>query len=239
MPWLSDYETFHKKNRGALNARYLVHKVNSSMSGGLGDRLRGMLYTVRAAAAGNRVVLFEWSHPVSLDFFFEPGSINWRPDGLTLPKGPVFAAIDRPWHELRSGLLFSMKEDVITVHTNQYIDSPCPGCPPVTLWGSDATCLWSRMFKPLPGLELRATKQLQVLYKSSTPPPYTAIHMRLGGLTGESEIPFVRGGGSPFDNFLAAATCANRLRVHYSMDLPILVITDNHKLREMLQVSAG
>lgn len=75
---------------------------------------------------------------------------------------------------------------------------------------------------------------------------YTAIHLRLGGLTGEKDIPFVRGGGNPFDNFLAAATCANRLRVHYNMDLPILVVTDNHKLREMLQdhkfpglVSAG
>lgn len=57
--WISNYAAFHKQNRGTPSAKYLVFKANG---GGLGDRLRAMMFTTRLAVSLNRVVLFTWSN---------------------------------------------------------------------------------------------------------------------------------------------------------------------------------
>lgn len=79
------------------------------------------------------------------------------------------------------------------------------------------------------------TANPQELFNSSSP-RYTAIHMRLGGMAGESHIPFVRGGGAPFNNFLKAAQCAQRLAKHNGLPLPILMVVDSNEVRDALKV---
>jgi hypothetical protein len=147
------------------------------------------------------------------------------------------------------------------------MDSPCGSCPNLTLWGPDASCLWNHVLKPIPQLELQASRELRVscivgllfgadkngrisalhnLMSSCNTqeifntvhelPRYTAVHMRLGGMTGEPRIPFTRGGGTPMDNFISAVTCAKKLTGHHGMNTPILMITDSHKLRKKLRV---
>jgi hypothetical protein len=124
MPWLKRYEDFHKSARGKSGTKYLVHRVGSKMSGGLGDRLRGMLYTVRVAAAANRVAIFIWTHPHVLTNFFEPASeIDWRSDGIRgLSDGPVFTAIDGPLAAIRNGSIYAMQDRVITLQV--YVGNP-------------------------------------------------------------------------------------------------------------------
>lgn len=237
MPWLAEYEAFHAANRGKPGAKYLVHAVTDRMSGGLGDRLRGMLYVVRAAAASRRVVLFKWTHPHALMHFFEPGGpIDWRPDGLNLPPpGQEIRAIDSPVGPVVDGSLLNATDDVIVVHTNRYMDATCKGCPPLSLWGADAPCLWTRVFKPVATVQWRAQQQLQELFGRDALPRYVAIHMRLGGLAGETELDRVRGGGTQLGNFMAAVSCGQRLLHSHGIRVPLLMVVDSHEVRERLK----
>ena len=117
MPWLSEYEAFHKATRGAPGAKYLVHSVDGIYSGGFGDRLRGMLYALRAAAAMKRVVLFRWSYPHAVTHFFAPaGDIDWRTDGVDLSGGGLSVrSINMPVQQLEDGSLLNSDAKVITL----------------------------------------------------------------------------------------------------------------------------
>jgi hypothetical protein len=48
-----------RANRGKPGAKYLVYTACPGSSG-LGDRVRGMMYLTRQAAAFGRVILFTW-----------------------------------------------------------------------------------------------------------------------------------------------------------------------------------
>jgi hypothetical protein len=127
-------------------------------------------------------------------------------------------------------------------------------CPNISAWGSDAACMWGRIFKPIPVLQFKAQSQLQVtrpaewrvisnynenmqaMFSTVHVPRFTAVHMRLGGLTGEQAIEHVRGGGTPLNNFFSAVLCATRLARHYATAFPIVFVVDNHELRSQLQV---
>lgn len=63
--------------------------------------------------------------------------------------------------------------------------------------------------------------------------------MRLGGMAGENHIPFVRGGGSAFANFLTAAACAKRLAARHGLQMPVLMVVDDNRVRGALQVRPG
>ncbi len=76
----------------------------SMLAQGLGDRMRGMMFLLRVAAAYGRVLLIDSTHPAPFEEFFAPAAINWtmmginitgkrefhhfpahRPDGLDVP----------------------------------------------------------------------------------------------------------------------------------------------------------
>ncbi len=54
--WLTDYIAFHKANRGQPGAKYVVATCNTwcCPCGGLGDRLRGILYILMIARIHKR-----------------------------------------------------------------------------------------------------------------------------------------------------------------------------------------
>jgi hypothetical protein len=82
----------------------------------------------------------------------------------------------------------------------------------------------------------QARAELARLYPSG-PSPYVAVHMRLGGLTGEEGVPGVDRGLSPLPNFIAGIRCGVKLANSRHISLtatPALVITDNHYLRQRL-----
>lgn len=56
---MAEYAQFHRQQRGKPSTKYLVYSACPGGSG-LGDRVRGMMYLTRLAAALDRVVLFTW-----------------------------------------------------------------------------------------------------------------------------------------------------------------------------------
>lgn len=244
--WFTQYEVFHAAARGKPGTRYLIHQVpahSTGKSGGFGDRLRGMLFALRLAAATKRVLLFTWARPVELHHLLVPaGAIDWTTDGVpgynTTQQQQQKAALvlrfmNGAHHPLvLSGELSNSTEQFVIVQTNQRMDAPCKGCPALPEMDPSTACVWSRLFKPTADILTQADQELQRLYGSRVP-KYVAAHLRLGGFTGEAE--HERGKG-PLKNFAAAVRCANQLAAQHGVNssAPVLMVTDNEHLRTFL-----
>lgn len=90
--WLAEYAAFHATARNDPSAKFLIwtcnleHRPGASRyvlgndCNGLGDRLRGIMWMVRAAAAAGRVLLAMERMPAPLEAYLEPppGGIDWR-----------------------------------------------------------------------------------------------------------------------------------------------------------------
>eukprot|EP00775_Hariotina_reticulata_P003895 gene3895-4149_t len=267
--WFLQYEQFHLTNRAQPRAKYLIHKVpaTAAASGGLGSRLNAMIFTLRAAAAMKRVVLFTWEFPYGLTNFFVPGgAIDWTLHGLNVPaETKHYDFVDKDMPAVRDGSILQDSEvNFITFFTNIGADAACYGCPQIELWTREAACIWKRLFRPADDIVLRAEKQLQTLFKNSKRPPvYDALHLRLGGLTGELEFDSVEraGGRNPLQQFANAVECVRKLQQNITGSVatpltplassgstdnrlagnesdPVMIMTDNHEFRRLVQGGA-
>ncbi|GAX76353.1 hypothetical protein CEUSTIGMA_g3799.t1 [Chlamydomonas eustigma] len=234
--WIAQYETFHKAQRLKPGARYLVHRAD--MNGkGLGDRLRSMIFTTRLAYASSRVVLFSWAQPFDATEFLSPaGDIDWRAAGTgydpTSPhprfkwinvfnntwlhrfKGDTWNLLREPPRQVATGGgLLSMKDPFITIITNEPMDSDCVGCPTIDAWGPSAVQLWNKLFKVRPEIQELADQQYNRLFGASKL-PYVAVHLRFGGMTGETELDSgIRTGthSSSLQEVIAGMSCGRTL----------------------------
>lgn len=230
--WLDEYATFHSTQRGKPGTKYLLHEV-AGLAGGLGDRLRGMLFSVRVAQALRRVVLFSWQHPYPVDKFFIPsGRIDWTLSGITYQQEKLVRFIDSPNEEVTSGSLANEAAIFITLQTNMVMDGPCYGCPPLDPASKEAACLWRTLFTPQNDIVDSARQELVALY-GAVNVAFVAIHLRLGYLTGE--MAWQSRGNGPLHDFLDVIRCANGMASRHNITLPFLVATDNHNLRKFLQ----
>ena len=82
------------------------------------------------------------------------------------------------------------------------------------------------------------THLAQAMY-TELAPRYVAVHLRLGGLTGEKVFGSARSGGTPLGNFLKSIECANRMAKHAGITAPIMFVADHHELRDFLRVVGG
>ena len=121
------------------------------------------------------------------------------------------------------------------LQTNAHPAAKCYGCDEFVFYTPGALCLWNSVFRLRSDIIGQAQQHLQRLY-GEPPPPYAAVHLRLGGLTGEGELTRQRAAGSPLDIFIAAIRCASKLAAAGNITAPILVVTDNHALREFVKV---
>lgn len=234
MTWLHEYEGFHRKIRGSPSATYLVHEVEGG-SGGLGDRLRGMLFTVRLAASLNRVVLFKWNHPAPLSNFFVPGSsIDWTLDGISYKRQSVFQYMDVFDSDRLARNVAAKADKFVTVITNMKMNATCPGCPALpSLFSHDAVCLWNRILRPTPAILRKADEQLAEL--GLVGHRYAAVHLRMGGLIGEGEV---NRGSDPLSLFLEGTDCARNISMSMNFPEPkTLIVSDNHNLRRLVRRS--
>lgn len=241
--WFQDYESYHAAARGQAGTKYLVHQVpdhSVGKSGGFGDRLRGMLYALRLAAASKRVLLFTWSRPVELHHLLVPSAaIDWTINSIPefesqLDKAVVMRFMNGAHHPLvLENKLANMTDQFVVVQTNQRMEAVCPGCPELQELDASTACVWNRLFRPTASILAEAEQELQRLYGSSSP-RYVAVHLRLGGMTGEGE--HERGSG-PLKNFAGAIRCANQMARENGVNssTPILFVTDNHHLRNFLR----
>lgn len=238
--WIVDYQRFHQQQRGRPQAKYLIHEVDG-IAGGVGDRLRGMMFAVRVAHASQRVVLFDWAQPYQLTHFFSPnGHINWTLEGLAMSATRVLHCIDVVCDDVKTGAFLLYKDAVISIRTNSFMDNPCVSCPDLAPWSRDAVCLWHTLFRPNADITAQVYHQLSLLY-SRRNVRYAAIHLRLGGSVGEAELTAatepVRYAHGPLKNFLGAIKCVHALAKISNIDLastPILLITDNLYLRQFV-----
>ena len=121
------------------------------------------------------------------------------------------------------------------LQTNRHLSAACYRCEKVGYFSREAACLWDSVFKIRANIAAQAKRHLRRIYGEPSP-TYTAVHMRLGGLTGEGDFARQRTGGSALDTFIAAIGVANRLSAESNITAPTLVITDNHALREFIKV---
>lgn len=240
--WFWQYTQFHAANRGHPNAKYLVMEGSH---GGLGDRLNGALGMLRVAMVLNRVLLVRWISPFPIQEFFEPaGPVNWTTQGITMQQGLKLNFHDTPGlskQSLHDGSLLKINETWLTISTNMALNWTCYKCPKIeSFWSEEASCLWQQMFRPVAAIQRAAAAELDKLYTGGAR-PYVAVHLRLGGLTGESGKPGADRGKAPLENFLASVQCASKLAINSSINLdetPALAVTDNHALRKALQAGA-
>jgi hypothetical protein len=140
--------------------------------------------------------------------------------------------------ELQDGRLGHVQDTFLTKVSNMKLNATCWRCAAIeSEWSKDAACLWHSVFRPADAVLAAARTEFARLYPYG-PSPYVAVHLRLGGLTGEEGIPGVERGLSPLPNFIAGAQCAVKLADRLKISLaatPVLVVTDNHRLRQGLK----
>lgn len=75
---LSKYASFHAANR--QDGKKLIWFCGEELCGGIGDRLRGLTFTLLLAMASQRVLLFDWqdSRRYPPNTFLEPNVIDWQ-----------------------------------------------------------------------------------------------------------------------------------------------------------------
>jgi hypothetical protein len=156
--------------------------------------------------------------------------------GMPYQPGKVFKFVDQEgWaqQQLHDGSLDSVLDPFLTVITNLDITASCWGCATLSGWTVETACIWQNMFQPVGAVVDKARQRLQLMYPQQQ--PYVAMHLRLGGLTGEEGAPGPERGRSPLHNFLAGSRCATQLASNKSILLtqsPVLLITDHHYLRQ-------
>lgn len=254
--FLDEYAAFHHKTKGKAEARYLVyHCVGANSSdkcGGLGDRVRGMLFLFRVAIATRRILLLKWTHPLPLEMFFKPSLIDWRTEIdqehkpivrfekiMNMPKGseavwPNGTLLDlskqtfeSAWHDVK----------VANVQTNMFADAPLFEAPHL----NDKSlhfkhCLFRYLFLFSDLAESEGRKYIRRLYNNA---PYPAAHLRLGFSPDENKG---RERGVRAEVAVACArTCSARLarcsNVTPNTSVPLLVVTDHTDLRQ--EILAG
>lgn len=110
--WVADYSMFHRDAvhlHSDPDTRFLVWTCGITLlstnataytptndCNGIGDRLRGIMWALRAAAASGRVLLVLHDLPMPLEALFDPAHIDWR-----LPTKAMHARILSREAELR------------------------------------------------------------------------------------------------------------------------------------------
>ncbi|GIM07512.1 hypothetical protein Vretimale_11620 [Volvox reticuliferus] len=211
--WVSEYAAFHKATRLAPDAKYILHTCYSGMCGGVGDRLRGVLWSVRLAIATQRVILVSWHRPLELTNYFQPGEIDWTLEGI--PKVSLDSKQRLGWLDSvpSAHMLASLQPDRVVweLEHNTLEDAPvAAGAPELPLWSDTAACLFQALFQPNELVMSAVEAEIASLYGNSQA-PYSALHIRIGGLEGEGEASIQLSRMSKLNYFLESVSCLHDL----------------------------
>lgn len=246
--FLDDYAAYHRENKDR-GPRYLVYHciggATADRCGGLGDRMRGMLFLFRLAIATRRILLLKWTYPVPLEALFRPSLIDWRTDNYTqyVPMRfekvfnmPVASQVVHP----NGSMLDLSKENfepawgrvkVVTAVTNMFADAPLQEAPHLNDRSLQFKhCLFRYLFLFSQHAEEEGKNWIKHLFQNA---PYPAAHLRLGHSEDEQKG---RERGVPA---VAAVACVRQCsanlmrcsRTEPSLSTPLLVVTDHTLLR--------
>ena len=90
---LAEYATFHSTTS---NVRKLIWKCGpGDRCGGLGDRLRGIAFTLLLAVLSRRKLLLYWGMPNGEQIYLMPNTINWIPQKSDVSDMAVYSVMNR------------------------------------------------------------------------------------------------------------------------------------------------
>ena len=241
---VQEYVRFHNAHRGAAGAQYLIYECKQYCNGGLGDRVRGILFLLRVAITHRRVLLVNWTEPFPLEEVFDGAEVNWSvPPELDASSVKHFNfyqnygtdAFNSSMRELQSLLdsgSSSSSAAALSIYTNLWIDVEVDASllrPLARLESKHRTCWFNALFKPTARLKHEISSELSrmgVADKRS----YAAAHLRLGGQEGED---IVLDRADRFEAENAVLHCARRLAAAHDLQTasPVVLVTDNRILR--------
>ena len=102
---LAEYAVFHSTSRTGRTARPLIYKCGpGDLCGGLGDRLRGIVYTLLLAVFSGRRLLLHWGMPNGENVYLKPNLINWVPEKSDTENMTVFTVMDSGQSNVESAI---------------------------------------------------------------------------------------------------------------------------------------
>ena len=235
---VSEYVRFHNATWGTEAAKYVIFSCpQGHCNGGLGDRMRGLLFTMRLAITYRRVLLVNWSEPFPLEEVFGTSDVDWRiPSALDTNDVKQFdlygnhytSKFNSSMHELQS-MLDNGSNATFSLYTNIWhgieVD-PSLLRSLVSVGNSRETCWFNAFFKPTHTVSQAIAEELLRMGVMSE---YVAVHLRIGGLEGEE------GDLHRIDRFEAqnaAIYCAKKMAVAHDLHAsPVVFVTDNRILR--------
>ncbi|EFJ41326.1 hypothetical protein VOLCADRAFT_98748 [Volvox carteri f. nagariensis] len=195
--WVLDYIAFHKATRLEPSAKYVLHTCYGGICGGVGDRLRGVLWSARLAAATRRVLLVSWRRPLDLTHFFQPAAIDWTLEAI--PQSALGSSVQQP-----DAVVWQLE------HNTMEDAAVGPGAPDMPLWSDAAACMFQALFQFTDLVKGAIDEELIKLYGSSQV-QYSATHLRVGGLVGEGEASIGLSRFSKLNYFLRSLDCLKNI----------------------------
>jgi hypothetical protein len=247
--WIEEYAKFHGRAIKSGSAKFMLHSCTGNgvkYCAGTGDRMRAMMETVKLAMHSKRAVLFQWDSPAALELVLQPKLIDWR----VKPQYKLDTINNRlelswstwmPWNqsqrdppEIREGTFATQKTRLISLSTNVddrhgYLAGPSLG----SIESADRSCLFQTLFKPSDVLKDQIISLRKNLYGDESM-PYAAVHLRMGMFEGEMKT-IER--FKQVDGLVTVLSCAKDLAASHGITAPVLLLTDNYMLREL--VSTG
>ncbi|KAL6757136.1 hypothetical protein V8C86DRAFT_1716436 [Haematococcus lacustris] len=201
----------------APGVKYLVWNCDAGGGNGLSDRLRGMLSALRAAATIKRVLLIKHSIPAPLEHFLLPNLIDWSVPDDHLPAKEQRTAVFNPdtfditcpgikspdppeprdalswpttcqwWRMMINGTAAQVPEQFVFWTTTAIPWSTLPGISNSLFSNITLHCAFTAMFRAAPRTLEAASRHMSLLGIEPGVTPYTAQHLRLGGMLGEED----------------------------------------------------
>ena len=115
---LAEYATFHSN---ASNVRKLIWKCGpGGICGGLGDRLRGIAFTLLLAVLSRRKLLLYWGMPNGEQIYLKPNIINWIPEKSDVSNLTVYSVMHSAGAELDRAVKAIGQNNLmkVSLHTN-------------------------------------------------------------------------------------------------------------------------
>ncbi|KAL6063023.1 hypothetical protein QOT17_011819 [Balamuthia mandrillaris] len=121
-PWMEDYLLLHREIRtGKRPPKYAVYQCGSSLCGGYGDRVTGMISVFLYAILTDRAFMVDWAKPVDITEYFD-SPMDWRWSSSSSYSVKTMNQIDirdlEAQRQYQHSALSEEKAQVVIFHTN-------------------------------------------------------------------------------------------------------------------------
>ena len=187
--WMHDYIAWHRHTRQYLtptnytnSTKYLIMRClrMDSKCGGASDRLKLIPFALLVAHQTKRILLIEWTRPYPLQEFLFPNRIDWTvPEWMQIPykrQTHIYNTIhvmDKLIRVNNTATFIDMKHQSYD-YGEDYFNKHAGG----VLFNECYRSVWNAMFQPVPALQQRIQKQIQVLQLNHPQRPYISLHIR-------------------------------------------------------------